>query len=279
MRHRILFSLLLFLSILLCACSSSSEKIQGLRIHFLDVGQGDAILLRTEAGDILIDSGTEESQSTLCMRLAELGVGEIELAIFTHPDGDHIGGADGVLDRFFTKTVWLPPSDEENEGLELLLRVAARRGTQVQRVTAGRRVTFGETVLAVLSPPIMGSVASNDQSIVVRLSHKDAVAMFSGDAGEKVEKWLVQTYASSQLDCSLYKVGHHGSSTSSTSAFLQAMTPDLAVISSGIDNSYGHPHGGVVARLEEMGVTVLRVDLLGELIFESNGKEFIRIEK
>ena len=279
MRHRILLCALLLLGALLCACSSQPVEISGLRIHFLDVGQGDAILIRTEEGDVLIDSGTEESQSTLCMRLAELGVGEIELAVFTHPDGDHIGGADGVLDRFFTKTVWLPPSDEENEGLDRLLRVAERRGTEVQRVTAGRRELFGETVLSVLSPPVTGNIASNDQSIVIRLCHKEAVAIFSGDAGEKVEKWMVEAYSSSHLDCSLYKVGHHGSTTSSARPFVQAMTPDWAVISSGIDNSYGHPHGGVVARLEEMGATVLRVDLLGELVFESDGKEFIRVEK
>ncbi|MBQ8416545.1 MAG: MBL fold metallo-hydrolase [Clostridia bacterium] len=274
-----LFSLLLCVLLCACACFPCEDGADALRIHFLDVGQGDAILIRTEEGDVLIDSGTEESQSTLCMRLEEIGVKEIALAIFTHPDGDHIGGADGVLERFFTKTVWLPPSDEENEGLELLFRVAQSRGTDVQTVTAGERVIFGETVLWVMSPAVTANVASNDQSIVLRLTHGEAVAMFSGDAGVKVEQWLVKTYSSSQLDCSLYKVGHHGSSTSTSPVFLQAMTPQWAVISCGADNSYGHPHGEVVLRLEAAGATVLRTDLFGEIVFECDGKEFIRIEK
>lgn len=270
------FVLLLVCALLLCACHSD-RVTPPLRVHFLDVGQGDAILLRTEAGDVLIDAGPEDAQELLCLRLDQLGVCELALAIFTHPDADHIGGADGVLARFPTREVWTNGAPLTGESAVRMLEVANRMEVPVRAARAGEVVRFGQTVISVLAPLEDVSEAGNEGSIVLMVLCGEIGAIFTGDAGVDGELDLIQAYGDAILDCTLYKVGHHGSNTSTSLAFLQAVTPEYAVISCGAANSYGHPFGEVIARLESVGATVLRTDLLGEIVFETDGKTLTRV--
>lgn len=269
------FCLLLLLSVL--SCSSDESVRDGIRLYFLDVGQGDCILIRTVEGDILIDAGTEQAQELLCFRLRELGVRELSLAIFTHADEDHIGGADGVLKSFPVKEIWLGGQDEEHDSINALRAVVEENNIPIGTVSAGSTRQIGGVILTALYP-MAGVISedSNQNSIVVKLHYGKVSAIFTGDADAEVERDLVARYGHEQLAADLYKVGHHGSYTSTTQEFLDAVRPRYAVISAGRGNSYGHPHGEVLDRLEASGAEILRIDLLGEIAFESDGSTWKR---
>ena len=268
---------LLALCLLLTSCHSASAA-PPLRIYFFDVGQGDAVLLRTDEGDILLDAGPEDAQDLLCLRLEQLGVTELTLAIFTHPDEDHIGGADAVLTRIPTREVWTNGAPLAGEAAGRMLDVAKQMGVPVRTPRTGKVVRFGQTVISVLAPLQDVSGAGNEDSIVLKILCGEIGAIFTGDAGIEQEVGLVLTYGESVLDCELYKVGHHGSNTSSGIAFLQSVTPAYAVISCGAANRYGHPYGEVLGRLEDVGATILRTDLLGEIVFETDGETLTYVE-
>ena len=266
---RILPALLLLISLVSCR---GAEREGTVRFHFLDVGQGDAILIRTPDGDILVDAADEAAEALLCLRLEQLGVRSLRLAIFTHPDEDHIGGADGVLLRFQTDEVWISGAPMENEAAHLLLRAAEQSGAEVKTVRSTHITQIGGATLAVLAPIGDVSEGGNESSLVLRVACGDTVAILTGDADSAGEAALIERFGVTQLACDLYKVGHHGSNTSTSVAFLRAMRPTYAVISCGAGNSYGHPTGEILAKLRAEGVTVYRTDLDGELVFETDGK-------
>lgn len=240
------------------------------RIYFLDVGQGDCTLIRTREGDILIDAGPESAQDALCLRLKQLGVKEIALAIFTHPDEDHVGGADGVLTQIPVREVWLPVREMDNPSAARMEKVIEETGTARKNVRAGAALRVGDVVVATLAPFGNATNDPNDSSIVARVTCGDIGMLFMGDASAKVEQKLVETYGKTHLTAQLYKVGHHGSSTSNTEDFLEVVKPTYAVICSSIDNSYGHPHGVVVERLQTIGANVLLTATDGEVVLECN---------
>ena len=269
--------ILCFIITLVCICAilpSCSSKVMSddalCRIYFLDVGQGDCALIRTRAGDILIDAGPESAQDALCLRLRQLGVKEIALAIFTHPDEDHVGGADGVLAQIPVREVWLPTREMDNPSAARMEMAIEENGATRKDVRANEVITIGDVIVATLAPMADATNDPNDNSIVVRVTCGNVGMLFMGDASAKVEKQLVETYGEVHLSAQLYKVGHHGSSTSNIEEFLSVVNPQYAVICSSIDNSYGHPHGVVVERLQSIGATVLMTATDGEVVLECN---------
>ena len=275
---------LIFVLVLVCASLSSclpevmSEDAL-CRIYFLDVGQGDCTLIRTRGGDILIDAGPESAQDALCLRLKQLGVKEIALAVFTHPDEDHVGGADGVLNQISVKEVWLPVREMDNPSAARMEQAIEDGGANRKNVKAGEVLTVGDVVVATLAPLGDATNDPNDNSIVLRISCGEIGMLFMGDASIKVEKKLIETYAKGHISAQLYKVGHHGSSTSNTEDFLDIVNPTYAVICSSIDNSYGHPHGVVVERLQNIGAIVLMTATDGEVVLECNKSAIWHINK
>ena len=275
---------LIFVLVLVCASlSSCAPEVMSedalCRIYFLDVGQGDCTLIRTRGGDILIDAGPESAQDALCLRLKQLGVKEIALAVFTHPDEDHVGGADGVLNQISVKEVWLPVREMDNPSAARMEQAIEDGGANRKNVKAGEVLTVGDVVVATLAPLGDATNDPNDNSIVLRITCGEIGMLFMGDASVKVEKKLIETYAKGHISAQLYKVGHHGSSTSNTEDFLDIVNPTYAVICSSIDNSYGHPHGVVVERLQNIGATVLMTATDGEVVLECNKSAIWHINK
>ena len=271
---------------LVCICiplTSCSREVMSedafCRIYFLDVGQGDSTLIRTRDGDILIDAGPESAQDALCLRLKQLGVKEIALAVFTHPDEDHVGGADGVIEQIPVREVWLPTREMDNPSAARMEQAIEDSGAVRKNVRAGEVLKVGDVYVATLAPFGDGGSDPNDNSIVVRVSCGDVGMLFMGDASAKVEKKLMETYAKAHLSAQLYKVGHHGSSTSNTEDFLSVVQPTYAVICSSIDNSYGHPHGVVVERLQNIGATILMTATDGEVVLKCNKSAVWHIKK
>ncbi len=243
-----------------------------LEIHMLDVGQGDCMLLRTPEGDILIDAGTESSQELLLLRLQELKVEHLLLAVFTHSDEDHIGGADGVLSSIKVDRIWLNGSKEENDSVRHLNRALENSDTAVEIVCAEDEAHFGELCLTVLAPFSANAAEGNEGSIILRVSYGAVTMLCMGDAGTAEEQELISYYGRVYLDCDILKVGHHGSYTSSGLYFLSVTTPSYALISAAEGNSYGHPHGSVLRDLEETGARVLRTDQEGDICLVTDGE-------
>lgn len=265
--------ILLLLAVLFAGCHAKTRKTDSLQMVFFDVGQGDSTLFRTEAGDVLLDAGAENAQETLCRKLRDCGVKKLALLILSHPDEDHIGGADAVLESFPTDLVLtngVMPDDESNERLR---GTADRLGVPLRAAKTGDTFRFGSAVFSVLYPDEETErTAGNRAGLVVRVQYGEVSVLMMGDAERETEQKLLDLGAA-HLQANILHVGHHGSQTSSGEDFLSAVHPDYAVISCGVGNSYGHPDGRTIARLSGVGAVILRTDLSGDISIRTDGKE------
>ncbi len=254
------------------------EPVSGneVQFHFMDVGQGDAILIRTPDGDMLIDASTAKAKDELLAYLDNLGVKDIEYAVFTHPHEDHIGCADDVLKAYNIKRVILPDVTHTSKTYTDMMDAIEAENCEVIKAEADKTFKVGELKCTILAPIGTGYKELNDYSIVLRVDYGETSVMLTGDAEVFSENEMIQRYGASaggMLDCDLIKVGHHGSDTSSGQAFLNAVTPEYGVISVGKGNSYGHPVQEILVRYEAMNVKLHRTDLEGSIVFTSTGGE------
>ena len=247
-------------------------------IHLLDVGQGDAIALRSPRGRwVLVDAGRawtsgDAGRSTVIPHLRRRG-GALALLVLTHPHADHIGGAASVLRALRPAEVRDAAFVEASEGYRALLEDARTVGARWARVRPGERIDVDGLELEFLAPDsawTAGLRDPNEASTVVRARYGAVRVLLTGDAEAGEESWLLG-HASERLSAEVLKVGHHGSSTSTTPAFLQAVAPRVALVSVGTANTYGHPSPAVMQRLLDNGVTVLRTDQLGPVMLRTDG--------
>lgn len=250
---------------LLCGCQTAESTSPVMEMICLDVGQGSSTLLRTSEGDILIDAGGEEMQDELCGKLRALGVTRLSVLILTHPDEDHIGGADRVLETFGADAVWVNGDVAENESYERFVRMVGDRSVPVKTVRGGDGIALGALQLSVLSPLEGLSGDANADSLVLLIRCASFGALIMGDAGERVEESLVAAYGKAHLDVDVLCVGHHGAENASGQRLLEATTPRYAVVSCGAANPHGHPDGRVLSRLENTGAEILRTDRAGDV--------------
>ena len=241
--------------------------------HFIDVGQGDAALIRTSEGNVLIDAGTNASEEELVAYLKSEGVTELAYAVFTHPHEDHIGGADAVLEYCEVKNVILPEKTATTVVYNRMMDAIEEEGATVIIAKPEAVYEVGDLKLTILGPVGSGYKDLNNDSVVLRADFGASSVLYTGDAEDVSEEEMIARYAlTGKLDCDLLKVGHHGSDSSSTEAFLNAVTPEYAVISCGEGNDYGHPTQIVLHRLENRNVTYWRTDLLGSIVILSDGE-------
>lgn len=256
--------------------SSSPVTPEGeLQVYFIDVGNADSILIRQGEVNALIDAGERGDGDDILAYLNQHGVKKLDLVIATHPHADHIGGMTDVIngiaiDKFVMSFM---PEDETPTTATYLNMLTAldEKNIPVEEAKPGAVYTLGTAQLTVLAP-LSESDEANNISVVTRLTFGERSLLFMGDAETDVEKELLT--AGSPLSSDIIKVGHHGSSTSSSQAFLSAVDPDYAIVPCGEGNSYGHPHAEVLARLEKMGVTIYRADVHGHIAITTDGKNF-----
>ena len=261
--------------------SYSSGELGEVEYHFIDVGQGDATLIRTPEGDILIDAGENSAEEDLKTYLDLCGVDVLYYAIFTHPDSDHIGGADMVLEEYEVLNVIKPDFEKTTKVYKAMMDAIAAEGCKVYNALPGETYSLGEFDMFVFGPdPANKELDSNNSSIVIKATWGNTTAMLTGDAEKPAEESILRTYSGAELGSTLLKMGHHGSRTSSTEAWLAAVRPTIAIISCGRDNSYGHPHAEALARIKPyVGESIYRTDLLGSFIFISDGEAFTYKDK
>lgn len=248
-------------------------------VHLLDVGQGDAVALRTPRGRwILVDAGRswasgDAGRSTVLPYLRRRG-GELALFVLTHPHADHVGGAASVIRALRPDAVrdaaFVAGSDPYARMLDAVQEAAA----DWARVQPGEVLDIDGVRLEFLAPDSAWTASlddPNEASSIIRVDYGERSLLLTGDAEAGLESWLLDHNAH-RLDVDILKVGHHGSSTSSTQDFVDAVSPRVALVSVGLANSYGHPSVAVMQRLLDAGASVLRTDQLGSLVLRSDGK-------
>ena len=242
-------------------------------VHFIDVGQGDAALVQTKDGNLLIDAGTADSIDKLTAYIDALGIDSIAYAIFTHPHADHIGGAAALLEKYDFDCVILPDAVSTSRTFERMMEAIERETCEVIEGKAGVTFSLGETQVELLAPVFLDADDLNNASIVAKVSYGTVEFLFTGDAEKSSEADILDKSAH-RLDSDILKVGHHGSSTSSSKDFLTAVTPEVAIISAGVYNEYGHPHAEVLTSLASLGTTVYRTDKCGDIIVQTDGNVY-----
>lgn len=246
-----------------------STTYSTLSVHYIDVGQGDSILIRVDNCDILIDAGKPDKGTVVSNYLKALNVDDIELMINTHYDDDHYGGLTTVLKDYVVEDIWVTGYSKSNTSITTFKNAIANEGLDLETPAVGTVFTYQQLTLTVLYNGA-GASSSNDSSIVVKLQYGDFSFLFTGDIGTKAESKLVETKV--DLSCDVLKVGHHGSRTSSTANFLKATGAKYGVICVGTGNSYGHPTDDALSRLSSANISVYRTDKNGHVVFSTDGE-------
>lgn len=231
-------------------------SVSGFTIHFLDVGQGDAILVSAGGQRLLIDGGP--SRERLRTRLQALGITDIDAIAISNPDADHIRGLIEALAMFNVERVYTSGSSHTTDTYnDLQAAIAAEPGIQVVRLARGDVLTLGGLALNVLHPDLLSGDRNRD-SLTLRLTCGSVDVLLMGDATAASEQAMLA--AGLVFDIEVLKAGHHGSNTSSSQPFLDVARPEHAVFSAGRTNQYGHPHPDVVSRLTALGATLVYTD-------------------
>lgn len=245
---------------------------KNLKISYIDVGQADSILIQTPGGkNVLIDAGNNGDALTIVTYLKAQNISRLDYVIATHSHEDHIGSMDTVINMFDIGQVVMPKESSNTQTFRDVMTAIASKGLKPIEAKAGVKLDLGPEIYAeLLAPNSSGYQDINDYSAVLRLIYGNNSFLFMGDAETQSESEMLQL--GSRLKIDVLKVGHHGSSTSSTAAFLKLVTPKYAVISVGKDNSYGHPTQEALGRLGSVGATIYRTDETGTIVCESDGE-------
>lgn len=249
----------------------SQNAAGSLKVHFLDVGQADCILIQSDGKNMLIDAGNNNDRNYVVSYLREQGVERLDYAVGTHAHEDHIGSMDDVILNFEIGELFLPDQTYETQSYTDVLVAAENRELSVTHPKFKETRFLGEARFIFVMPDADREYTDiNDSSLGIRISNGKHSFLLCGDSSKELEKEFLDSRI--YLHSDVFKVSHHGSSDANSATFLKAVDPDYAVISCGKDNDYGHPHKSILRRLKKLGVEVFRTDRQGTIVFESDGK-------
>jgi competence protein ComEC len=273
---RSLLALILIVTLLMGGCftapagNAHSPEPGQLEVHFIDVGQGDSILIKNGEKTMLIDSGTKNNSKRLRKYLDEQGVDKFDYLVGTNPLRDHIGGMDALIENYGLSWMILP----QIEGLnpiykDLQMRLLAK---YIKPILAepGKSYMLGDASFSLLAPSSSSYDQLADYSVVIKLEYGETSFFFCSDAGSNSEREMLDLEF--DLSANVIKLGRHGSSSATSDEFLQAVNPEYAVISVGRDNPYLHPHMQTMLKLHDKNIPVYRTDEQGSIVAVSDGK-------
>jgi len=242
-----------------------------LKVHFIDVGQADCILVQQGTSNMLIDAGNNADAQTIKSYLDSQGITTLDAIIGTHVHEDHIGSMDTVINSFPVGKVIFPKQTSTTNTFKDFVTAVKNKGLQLTAPTVGDTFNIGEATVTILAPNGTGYEDANDYSIVVKVTYGNTSFLLTGDAEAVSESQMVSKGL--DLSATVLKVGHHGSRTSTGDSFLNKVNPKFAVVSVGKENSYGHPTQEVMDRLQTRGIPVYRTDENGTVVATSNGTD------
>jgi len=240
-------------------------------IHFIDVGQADSILIKSSEEAMLIDAGNNDDADLIKNYLKNQNIKELKYVIGTHPHEDHIGSLDTVITNFDIKNIIMPRKATTTKTFEDVITAIENKNLSITAPKLGDKYSIGDAKFTILSP-VKDDYGDNlnNYSVSILLEHGENKFVFTGDAEKEVEEDILG--AKINIDADLMKMGHHGSTTSNTEEFLDKISPQIAIITCGVDNSYGHPHREILDTLNKRNVEIYRTDLQGDIIVTSDGK-------
>ncbi|MFX4262938.1 ComEC/Rec2 family competence protein [Pelotomaculum propionicicum] len=251
--------------------AQTSENTQGrMIVHFLDVGQGDSIFVQLPNGhNMLVDAGPREAGTDVVNYLKKAGVKKIDYLVATHPHEDHIGGMTAIIRRFDIDRVYMPRVTYTTKVYEDLLKGIQAEGLKINAASDGVEIiNSGGLRAEMIAPNSAAYEEINNYSTVIKLSFGKTGFLLTGDAESQSEREMLADGYS--LEADVLKVGHHGSYSSTSPAFLNAVRPKYSVISCGAGNDYGFPHAATLQKLR--GIQLFRTDLDGDVVFETDGE-------
>lgn len=270
---RIILNFILIILLFQCSINTKETNIQinknTLQVHFIDVGQGDSILIQVNNKNLLIDSGPNKSEDKLKKYLKELNISKFDYIIATHPHEDHIGNMSYIINNFDVLNFYAPKVENSTKAFETMVESLIRKDLKIKVLKANiKSIDLGKNIVVDVFSPLSNSYEDlNNYSPIVKISYGNTSFLFTGDAEELSENEVLN--AGFDLKCDVLKIGHHGSSSSTSENFLKASNPSIAVISVGEDNTYGHPTDTVLSRLKE--TKIYRTDINGNIVITSDG--------
>lgn len=249
-------------------------------VRFIDVGQGDSILIYSNGYSALIDTGTSDSANEICSMLDECNIKDIDVVILSHLHDDHTGGIKQISEIHKIKNIILPEISIESDTLtdaQFVINKVRQTGGGIYNAVSGMNFSIGEFEITVLAS--FGEMKDeNNRSVIVAAEIEERKFLFTGDAETKTETALLNEGLN--LKCDVLKAGHHGSNTSSSEEFLKAVSPRFVAISVGRENSYGHPHNTILSAYEKIKAEVYRTDYDGDITFSiEDGNLKVKTEK
>ena len=266
----IFISVFLFLWITLS--SNPAGAAQPFELHLLDVGQGQSVLIEADSHYMLIDGGGRNSSSFVVSYLKQQGIDHFDLIAVSHYDEDHMSGLIGSLSVFPDDELLLPSYEGEGSLYQSFSSAAISNGASIQHPQMGDTYQLCGATVEVVGPARFDYELENDRSLAFRISYGDLTCLICGDTEQTSEQDMVSSREN--LSADVYVVNHHGSKTSSTDAFLDAVSPSYALISCGLDNSYGHPAQEVLERFQNRSISMYRTDLQGTVVLYSDGSSY-----
>ncbi|WDV44287.1 MBL fold metallo-hydrolase [Clostridiaceae bacterium M8S5] len=274
--------LLVIITMIVCGCQGTQNsdpkalitnrdlKEAGVEVHFIDVGQADCILIKMGSKVSLIDGGNRDDSELVVAYLKKQNIKAIDYLVATHPHEDHIGGLPEVIRRFDIHKIYMPNKVATTKIFKTMLKEIKSKNIEVVSAKGGDMIYCNDNITySVVAPNSDEYDETNEYSVVTKLKYKEKAFIFTGDAEKDSEDEMVNMkYA---LKADVLKVGHHGGRTSSNTNFLNKVQPQIAVISCGKGNDYGHPNDEVLQRLRNVGTKIYRTDSSGTIIIKTDG--------
>lgn len=248
---------------------TKEESTENLKVHFIDVGQGDCILLQMGNENMIIDGGTNESERAIRNYLNDLKIEKLDYVIGTHAHEDHIGSLDYIINSFNIGEVYFPKQVSSTKCFESFIDICKKKNLKLKAPAVGEKFSLGKAECEILAPSKENYKDINDSSIVLKVTYGNNSFIFTGDAGVESEKEMLQSGIDLKAD--VLKVGHHGSKSATSNEFLNAVNPEYAVISVGMNNDYNLPNVKTMDKLKKKNIKVYRTDECGSIICQSDG--------
>lgn len=248
-----------------------APQVSELKVHFIDVGQGDSILIQSGNHDMLVDAGENDKADTVVTYLHSQGIDKLDYVIGTHPHSDHIGGLDDVINNFTIDTLIMPAVEHTTKTYKDVLNSASGQGLKITKPEVGKTYQIGDASFQIIAPNGNYGDDLNNWSVGIKLTNGNNSFVMCGDAESQAEAAMCTNDI--DLSADVLKLGHHGSNTSTSKDFLNKVNSKYAVISCGMGNSFGHPHQETMDELSTKEIEVYRTDEQGTIIASSNGTD------